>query len=508
MGFVSLKYKIIKPLLQLFIAILFVSVAIYLFIVSKQAEGIAEKTTGAILENLTVYTESIASFRALQSSAEIKRMVEQLSADPDIREITIMSSNPLQIVISSDKRLLERDISELPETKAVVYRDAYKQGAFKYFDLMNLTYYYANSVLLSDHNNASGLNKSVIFLAYDVSYILKAFFVDLLLSILLMIILMGLFIWLNWQLLSRHLFSKLSVIQNTVEKEGFHKIALPPITQKDEIYILTEKLNEAWHNIEEQTKKLKKSREEANEANLAKSEFLANMSHEIRTPLNGVIGMTQVMLLHPLSDEQKERAETILLSAEQLLSLLNSILDLSKIEAGEITLETHKVGYHAFVEKIRGMWEPQALEKGIDFRVVQYGHPPTDFYTDSYKIMQVLNNLLSNAVKFTSRGSVTLQISTDPINDKEQLLCFDIKDTGIGISVTDQMKLFDKFTQADSSTTRKYGGSGLGLAISREIIQLLGGEIGLVSTEGEGSTFSIALRVGLTEDFDPNKSKF
>ena len=226
------------------------------------------------------------------------------------------------------------------------------------------------------------------------------------------------------------------------------------------------------------------ARQAAEAANRAKSEFLANMSHEIRTPLNGVLGMTQIMRRDDLSTTQRQRLDVIADAGHALLSVLDSVLDISKIEAGKVELEIHPFDLEGLVKLATAAVAPLAAQKDILFEVELDPQAMGGWSGDSTKLRQVLANLLSNALKFTSQGRIGLQIRAESTG-----LAFEVSDTGLGIAADKQALIFEKFTQADASTTRRYGGTGLGLAICREFIDLMGGELRLASEEGVGSRF-------------------
>ena len=295
---------------------------------------------------------------------------------------------------------------------------------------------------------------------------------------------------------ARRLISPLLTLHKVIQRVGSGDFsARARVGTRDEVESLANSFNEMTETLQATHEELLVAKEAAEAASRAKSQFLANMSHEMRTPMNGVVGMLKLLRNTRLDDKQRRYVGTGITSADALLMVINDILDFSKVEAGKLELENIGFNLHGLMENVIQMLAEKAETKRLELVCLIHRNVPLQVRGDPTRIGQILLNLLCNAVKFTEKGEVILRASLDEEADSGVMIRFTVSDTGIGISAEARARLFSAFSQEDESTTRKYGGTGLGLAICKQLVGLMGGEIGVESEPGKGSMFWFTLKL-------------
>lgn len=281
--------------------------------------------------------------------------------------------------------------------------------------------------------------------------------------------------------------------EEIIERLGYddHLLILQKPFSSVEVSQLAMSLTTKWNLARQAHQRL----QAAEAANVTKSQFLANMSHEIRTPMNGILGMSELLMQTPLNDKQRRYMHTLQKSGQTLIQIINDILDISKIEAGKLTLEHISFDLRQLVTEIQEFFSGPAGSKGLKLTAILSDTIGHEYVGDPVRIRQILTNLIGNAIKFTAHGQITVSMTAvdDAVGQTE--LCLKVQDTGIGVEPGIQANLFTPFTQADGSTTRKFGGTGLGLAIVKQLVEMMGGTVGVESVPGRGSTFWCTMRL-------------
>ncbi len=448
-----------------------------------------------------VLASNVTAAVAFQDADTANEILSAFRAEPSIVQARILDENGKIFAVYDSRRPEHQDLLvRVAASPASRVSAATPPGAS--------TIFHDGFLEIIHPIEINGRRRANLDLAIDLSPLWERVHAGALAASAVLLIALLLASFLAWRLslaIARPIQSLSSTLKRVTERDDYSLRA--ERYSSDELGTLTDGFNEMLDQIQRRdlalaklVEQLKLSKENAEEANRSKSLFLAAMSHEIRTPMNGVLGMAELLKGTGLNERQRRFAETLQRSGEALLEIINDILDFSKIEAGKLMLDENEFDLRELVEDIGELMATRAHEKELDLLISLPPDMPDCFVGDANRLRQVLVNLVGNAVKFTHEGEVVLRVAVHDAGRGVTRLDFSVRDTGIGIEPKACERIFDAFSQADSSTTRRFGGTGLGLAISRQLVSLMGGELQVASAPGVGSNFHFSLTLPSRRD--------
>jgi len=496
----SIRMKVIAISTLCSALCLSLAAVIIIVVAYLRSNSVVVESNTLVASMVEFYSGAALVFEDPESGDEI---LSALSRQPDILRATILTTDGIPFSRYTSTRTNHSRL--LAKMSTSEYEFTQKRNHVS-VDLGKLVEYTSEILYLSSPINLNGNRVGTLNLSVDLTPLHKNI-LQFAIATVFFLVLAFVLAYLLANRLQRSVTGPIDALAATIREvsEGSDYTQRVERISKDEIGILASNFNFMLQNIEDRDRELENLVSKLKLATEAKSAFLANMSHEIRTPMNGILGITSLLLERPETDKKRAYYKTIDSSAKSLMQLINGILDLSKIESGNFTIDEVDFNLLDTIDQLQSLFESTAREKNLQIIFSLAPDTPLRLVGDSTRLWQVLVNLVGNAIKFTETGTVTVSISATQKTASSAQYLFEVNDTGIGIPEQAQQKIFSDFTQADDSVTRSYGGTGLGLAVSRNIVELMQGQIGVDSIEGQGSRFwfTLPLELGSEEACTP-----